>query len=152
MKKICSVILTTLICIACSGCSDGETGSTMSGKEVSLQTVHDDNYISVSFVKVHEMPDISNTLFLDLQAKNNSDEKITVYLQDAYVNDQMVQFGSGVPLDLLPNKEKTHSFFCTFEAAGISSIDELEKIGFKAEVINENTEMIETTENIEVDF
>ena len=156
MKKLYNALLLLMVCTLFTSCSSVKANnSSESSSNLQLansQEIYNDDYISLSFVKTYESPDIKDTLFLDLRVTNNSSENITVYLQDAYVNDTMVQFGSGIPLDLLSDKERAHSFFCTFDSASISSIDEIKKIGFKAVVMNENTENIETTENIEITF
>lgn len=89
--------------------------------------------------------------YFDVKVENKSSEEISVYLQDAYINDTAFQVGSGVPLDLLPGKNATHSFFGKYEGTGISSASEIKKIGFKILVMDKSSKTLETTKPVEID-
>lgn len=161
MKKWFSAILAIVMCIALAGCSDGAYASSSTkstsqsnisvSSEKTANVTYQDNILSLSFVGKKDMPELKGTFFLDVMAENKSDKEITVALQDVYINGTMVTVGSGVPLTLLPGKSKAQSFFGKYEGTGISSANEIKKVGFKIGVLDKAFDTIETTKSIEID-
>lgn len=145
--------------VATSG--SGESASAKANATASTSTasvsnaskeIYSDKTFSVSFVKKYDESSIPGEFFFSLQATNKSSQKITLALQDVYLNGTIVQTGSGTPFDLLTGKNGNHSFFGKYDGTGISNATEIKKIGFKVVVMDENANVIETTNQIEVAF
>lgn len=162
MKKLISGMVALLLCLSCVGCSasygtsNNEPSTALSSASDSSETnqkeIYSDKFVSISFVKKYGIPGMNGMLFFDLKAENKSGNKITIYLQDAYMNDVQFQAGSGTPLDLLPNKNAVHAFTGKYEGTKIKSVDEVKKIGFKIVVMDESSKVLETTKPVEINF
>ncbi|MCY1713727.1 hypothetical protein [Caproiciproducens galactitolivorans] len=161
MKKIYIGALALFLSIALMGCSSNNTVSSSNdsansikenSSENKLQEVYSDDLISMSFVKKYDMPEVKDMFYFDVKANNKSNREISVYLQNSYINDTMFTVGSGVPLDLLPKKSATHSFFGKYEGTGIKSTEEINKISFKICVMDKSSNVLETTKSIEIKF
>lgn len=161
MKKIYIRALALFLCIALVGCSSSNAVSNNNdsadsikenSSENELQEVYSDDLISMSYVKRYDIPEVQGMFYFDVKANNKSNKEIYVYLQDSYINDTMFTVGSGVPLDLLPEKSATHSFFGKYEGTGIKSAEEINKIGFKICVMDKSSNVLETTKSIEIKF
>lgn len=146
MKKVALILLCAALLLA--GCAEVDLGSDVSENAVTPNTetvLIDDDIVKVTFVEVFEVDGLSGTCYLRLQVDNKSDQKISVYLMDAYVNDMSVTMMSGVPMDIMPGKASQNPFFFT----GFTK-DEVEKIEFKVHVYDENMKTIEETNTVEV--
>ncbi|CAB1254633.1 protein of unknown function [Ruminococcaceae bacterium BL-6] len=75
-----------------------------------------------------------------------------MYLKDAYMNDTMFTACSGVPLDLLPEKNATHSFFGKYEGSGIKSANKIKKIEFKILIMDSSSKTLGTTKPVIINF
>lgn len=159
MKKLFAIIYAMAIAIFMTACSEKEIKSGESSAASSLvsdsasaatseEKIYSDNLVVVYFVKKHTMPGVNGELYVDLTVNNKSDKEITVALSDGYINDSMVTFCSGVPLNILPDKKGSNSFFCKYDG----SSDSVKKIGFKLLIIDKNAATLETTKSIEVKF
>ena len=115
--------------------------------------IYSDSFLAMSFVKKYDTPGMQGMFSFDVNAYNKSDKKISVYLQDAYLHSFPTRRSSDlVPLDLLSNKNSVHSFFGKYEGTGITTADKIKKIGFKICIMDESSEVIETTKSVEINF
>lgn len=158
MKKLIALLLLVMVMVMVACDTDisvnGEEMESLDISEASLtelKPIYEDDMISVSFVKKNDMF-IQGMFEFYLCVENKTDQQITVYLQDAYMNNTMFMVGSGVPCDLLPQKNRTHGFTGKFEGTGINGADEISKIGFSIWVVNEKGETMLTTEAVEIIF
>ncbi len=130
-----------------------ETNSIVSSvPEEKPKEIYSDNIFTMSFVKKYDNPSVKGMFYFDIKVDNKSNQKITVYLQDSYVNDTMFTVLSGVPLDVLPGKSKTNAFFGPYKDTGITVASQINKIGFKINVMDESAKTLETTKNVEINF
>jgi hypothetical protein len=145
-------IISTIAKGASNAKDNVKTAAQVSAQSSKTKEIYSDNLIAMSFVQKYDMSGMKGEFFFSVKAENKSSKKITVYLQDAYLNNSMVQIGSGVPLDLLAGKNSVHSFFGKYEGTGASNANEIKKIGFKICVMDENSKIIETTNPVEITF
>lgn len=149
---IISIIGNSLSSNTSSVISTAANQTSAKSSQAETKPIYEDDYLSVSFVKKYDVPGMDGEFFFSIKAENKSKKEIGVYLKDVYINDTMVQVGSGVPLNLLPGKNNTHSFFGKYEGTGISKASEIKKIGFKIWVTDKDTNTIETTKDLEIKF
>lgn len=163
MKKIISGILVLIWGVLSAGCSANSAPALSKENMASTAVVntdvkddpkeiYSDDLISMSFVKKYEVPEVQGMFYFDIKVDNKSDEEISVYLQDAYMNDTAFTACSGVPLDLISGKSSTHSFFGKYEGTEVKSINEIKKIGFKILVMDKSSKTLETTKSVEINF
>lgn len=120
--------------------------------EPSQKEIYSDKFISMPFLGKRDLPELQGMFYIDVKVTNKSSKEITVYLKDVSLNDTMVNVGSGVPLELLPGKNKMQSFSGKYEGTGIKGADEIKKIGFKIFIMDESANVIETTKPIQINF
>ena len=147
----CSFLLSGCISIEVEEPADGAV-TVASGENTPTESTEgkaavliDDDVVKVTFVEIFEVDGLSGACYLRLRVDNKSDQKISVYLMDAYVNDMAVTMMSGVPMDIMPGKASQNPFFFT----GFTK-DEVEKIEFKVHLYDENMDTIEETDTVEV--
>ena len=90
--------------------------------------------------------------YFEIKVENKTNKKITVYPQDSYVNDTTFTALGAESMDILPNTDRTHTFFGPYEGTGIATANKIKKIGFKINITDENTHDVETTKTIEIKF
>ena len=164
MKKIITIITLVLIfslsLVACGDIPADNSGNTESQASNSEQTevatqeqmLVDNANIKVSFIEIFEEPSISGVCYLRLKVENRTDKTVTVYPKDAYVNGMSVMLGSGVPMEILPDKSSQTPFFFSYGNLDITSKDEIEDIEFKIWLVDENFDTIDETEALIIDF
>ncbi|WP_162098665.1 hypothetical protein, partial [Rhodanobacter spathiphylli] len=108
--------------------------------------------IKMSFIKKFDMPGMEGEFFFTAKVENKTKKKISVYLKDVYLNDTNVMVGSAVPLDILPGKNGTQTWFTKYEGTGASKASDIKTIGFKIWVTDEHMKTLETTKNVEIKF
>jgi hypothetical protein len=153
MKRVFAILCAAVIAVfvtACSGEGSNTVVSSSASSSVSTteQKIYSDSIMDVYFVKKHTMPGINGEMFIDLTVNNKSDKEITVTLADGYFNDSMVTFGSGTPLNILPNKKGSNSFVGKYDGTAES----IKKTGFKILIMGKDSASLETTKNIEIKF
>lgn len=160
MKKALIIVLSSILTIFLYSCSESTpqdpnnvtTADYSVSEEESLKEIYSDDLITVYFVKKYDTPQMQGMFSFDLKAENKSGKKITIYLKDTSLNGSMVSVGSGVPLELESGKSGANSYFGKYEGTGITTSDEIKKIGFKILVMDTSSNVLETTESIEVEF
>lgn len=151
MKRILSLVLSLAMLLMVSAC-DG-SGSTSSGDStppitnpVEEQVLWDKDNVKVTFIELFEEPYIQGVAYLRLKVENNTDKTVTVYPQDAYVNDTSIILGSGVPMKIVSGKKSQAPFIISYTNLGITSKDEIQKIEFKLSFEDESYDTIVETE------
>lgn len=147
MKRIVAVMF-MILAIGLTGC--GSNGTTVVDTEKQEVEVYEDDYIKVSYIEIFEEKSVQGACYLKFNVENKSDEKITVYPIDSYVNDSSVQMGSGVPMTIEPGKQSQNPFYIPYSNAGVENMDAIEKIELKLMLMNESSETIEETDVITV--
>jgi hypothetical protein len=125
---------------------------TSEAKEAGPQKIYDDKFITAWFVKKYDISYMPGMFYFDIKVENKTDKKVTIYPQDSYVNGTTFSAYSGESMNVLPNKDRTHTFFGSYEGTGIKSADDIKEIGFKINVTDESTNEIETTRSIKIKF
>jgi hypothetical protein len=120
--------------------------------QAEAKAVYEDKLISVWFIKKYDISYMPSMFYFDIKVDNKTDQKISVYPDDAYVNSTTFSVYSGEPMDIQPKTNRTHTFFGQYEGTGIKSSSQITKLGFKLYLMDENTHDIETTKTIEVKF
>lgn len=170
MKKIICFLMAVTMCLAMTACGEGTSSTSTSSSAVATSSagnyassvapssasasssestpvaVYSDSMIDVNFEKVFNQEGMNGELFITLTVKNNSSKSITVSLTDVYVDDTMMQTGSGVPLKILPGKNGTGTFF----GKNSTKPNDIKKIGFKVYLLDDSASSLETTKQIEV--
>lgn len=150
MKKIFTLVVLIVMVMTMAGCVDNSTTtekpSSPNENPVEEQVLWDSDSVKVSFIEIFEEPSISGVAYLRLKVENNTDKTVTVYPQDAYVNDTSTTLGSGVPMTLAPGKNSQAPFIIFYTNLGITSKDEIQKIEFKLSLEDESYDTIEETE------
>ena len=111
----------------------------------------DDETITAEFLGFDDHPELGG-LYVTLRVTNKTEQKIWVYLDEASVNDEMINLVmSGVPLYILPEKKGTNSFIFPYAQISADSLEDVSNVSFKIVVKNEETLAdIETTAEITI--
>jgi len=156
MKKVW-LILSLAAILLMSACGSGTTNENPSPSEddqaaVTEQTIYEDDLISVTFQGLSEVAGIEAT-YIGLNVVNHSEHEITVYMKDGYVNDLMVNVGSGVPLTIAAGKQGNNAFILMHGTTGdFPAMEDITEVGFKLWVVDENTETLLDTDTIVVNL
>lgn len=135
-----------------SAATTSEQVESKQNTEPEVETVLvDDDVISAEFLGFEDHPELEMFL-VKLRVTNKTDQKLWVYLDEASVNDEMMQLiMSGVPLKILPEKKGANSFIFYYKQTSIESFDDVESVSFKIFVKNDETMAdIENTEEITI--
>ena len=159
MKKIIIGLLVLSMMIMLVGCDTAETSSdnidTSSITEdavVQQQVLVDNDIIKVTFIEAFEEPSIQNTCYLRLKGENKTDQTVTIYPKDSYVNDTAVILLSGIPMDILSGKNSQTPFFFSYQNLDIDKIDDIETIELKIWVVDESFNTIFETDSLTINF
>lgn len=128
------------------------TNASTVSKQDDLKEIYSDDNVNVMFVKKYDFTQLQGMFSFDLKAENKRDEEISIFLQDAYINGFSVPIGSGIPLTLSSGKSGANSYFGKYEGTGITTADEIKKIGFKICIMDTSSNVLKTTEAIEITF
>jgi hypothetical protein len=111
----------------------------------------DDECIKAECIRVEDFPELG-AFSVYLRVTNKTDQTIWVCLEEASVNDEMMNLVmSGTPLYILPEKMGTNGFLFYFAQISIDSFDDVESISFKIVVRNKDTfENVETTPEVTI--
>lgn len=122
-----------------------------SSKEDAEKVIYTDSNVRVSFIKVSDAADTVGVTacYIHLKVENIGSKTFTVSLTDAYANDSAVTVMSGLPMTLEPGKNSKQPFMFGYNEI-LSSADAVEKLEFKINLLDENWQMIKTSEKITV--
>ena len=126
--------------------------SEQSKESATEMALADDDVIYAEFLGFEDHPELE-CFFVNLRVTNKTGQKIWVYLDEASVNDEMMQLVmSGVPLNILPEKKGSNSFMFYYKQTSIESFEDVKTVSFKICVKNEETLTdIETTEEVTIE-
>ena len=145
MKKM--LVVAVLLMLLLPGC--GQTESTEEKVESADPEVEElvaGEVIKVSFIKLFEEPSVPGACYLQLLVENKSDQAITVYLTDVYVDGTSIMASSGVPMEIEPEK-KSQSPFILFN----QKLDDIGTLEFKICAYDGGMSVLEETETIEIE-
>lgn len=96
MKKLIIILLTIGVIMGLSACTDSKTDENNDGEKPKV--IYEDEYIKVTSqgFKKDDSTGVELAMFL-VNIENKTDEEITVLPMDSSVDDNMVQFTSGMP-------------------------------------------------------
>ena len=124
--------------------------STSGGGSDTGMVLVDDDYIKAEFVKFEEATSLG-VHYTVIRVTNKTDREIWVHLDDASLNDEMVQTFAGMPLYILPEKKGSCAFFHYLSETSIESFDDIKTVSFKIVVRDEETlDIIETTQEFTI--
>lgn len=155
MKKIVTLILAFAMLLLLPACgSSSETGSQEkeeTPETVTEQVFYEDDILKATFVDVIEQEIAPGNAYIRVIFENKSDHDISVFPSESSVNDTMVQYFSGTFATMKAGKKLNYAWFFPFENAGISSVEEIEKLEFSLEIDDENMHQIVKTDMITIE-
>lgn len=155
MKKIVTLILAFAMLLLLPACgSSSETGSQEkeeTPETVTEQVFYEDDILKATFVDVIEQEIAPGNAYIRVVFENKSDHDISVFPSESSVNDTMVQYFSGTFATMKAGKKLNYAWFFPFENAGISSVEEIEKLEFSLEIDDENMHQIAKTDMITIE-
>ncbi|MBO5726556.1 MAG: hypothetical protein J6S00_05800 [Clostridia bacterium] len=149
------VLIITVILIAALG----DTGNTTNSPNVNQAEIYETKKelivfegVRAEFVKLYDPKTGVTALAMSLNLENNGTEEVTVTLADGYVNDTKVQFMTGLPVTIAPNKKAVGVYMFGYDGLGFSKVEEIEKVEFKLSLLNENWTGVKQSESVVIDF
>lgn len=149
------VILCVIICVFTisslfSSDSESTTASNDSTSEQNSDTqqeqvVYEDDYVKCEYLGIQESDYLPGNIMINFKYTNKSSQEYTVYPENSYVNDSMAQFFAGMTNSIQPGKEYIQTYTHAMSDIGISSIDEVTKIGLSLWIVDANMNDIERT-------
>ena len=137
MKRIAVLLAILLLLTSCSS----EDSSTTNPQEATNPTeeeteeesseivLHEGEDYTAIYQGVWESEYVSGCFYLDIYFTNNTDNAVTFYIDDCYVNDEAVPLvGSGMPVEIAAGKKGKGSYIIFYQSLSISSVEEIEKI------------------------
>jgi|GEM_PF-3201826 hypothetical protein len=158
MKKIFMIAaLAASLCLSACGSSAGssaadtqaasaETEAAASETEdASYQTLLDDSTAKIEYVNVFEANGLQGDTYMTLKVKNNTDEEITVSLEDAEIEGESVTVKPGSDNSLAAGKETQ----MTFLIKGYTMM-QFEELTCKINIQDKSLSTIEETDPITI--
>lgn len=108
--------------------------------------LYSDDFFDIEYKKLSNAPGITAT-YLQLKVTNKSNQKVTLLLDDVYVNDIFIESGTGMPIELENGKIST-SPFILFTGNTDLKAEDITKIEFKLKGYDDNFNVIHTTNSI----
>lgn len=127
--------------------SDDTTNNSTSITEEN-KVAYTDDYFTIEYVELYEVDGVT-AMYLTLEITNNSEEKVTLSLDDVYINDISVESGTGMPIELEAGKISRSPFIIFSGNTGLSA-DDVEKIELKLKGFDENYDCVHITEKITI--
>lgn len=132
--------------------SGGDTPSDPNAAAVNTEQpnniIYSDNFFDIEYMKLSDVPAVT-ACSLQLKVTNKSDKKLTLLLDDVYINDIAIQSGTGMPITLEPGKISQSPFVLFSGNTGLSAED-ITKVEFKLTSLNDNLQRVHTTSKITI--
>lgn len=109
------------------------------------------NGVDAEFIELYDPNTGVTALAVKLNLENKSNKTVTVTLTDGYVNDTLVQFMTGLPVTIEPNKKAVGVYMFGYDGLGFSKVEDIQTIEFKLALLDESYN-IETSEKITLNF
>ncbi len=162
-KKIILVVLLILIVsfvaiiIAALNTDESDTNSDAdssynSGSKVEKEIYSDENF-KVSYIGLEDPQSGVTAYNLVLKIENDSDKEVVASLTDGYANDTAIDFYTGLPVEIKPQKNAVGAYVFGYANLGIDSIDDIETLEFKVTLYDSDfSEKVLETEDIKLAF
>lgn len=111
--------------------------------------LYSDEFFDIEYMKLYDN-ELVSTSYLQLKVTNKSNQKVTLMLDDVYVNDITVQSGTALPIELEPDKISTTPFILFSGNTGFSAKD-ITKIEFSLKGYDDSMNVIHKTQKITVE-
>lgn len=110
--------------------------------------LYTDDYFAVEYMDIEDVPGVTTT-YLQLKVTNNSKKKLTLVLDDVYINDIAVESGTAMPIELESGKVSTTPFILFSGNTGLTA-DDIEKVEFKLVGCDDDFNRVHVTKKITV--
>lgn len=151
---VLAVALFTIILLDSESEPSSKTDTPVAGDaavtEPQNRLLYSDDFFDVEYMKVYDVDGI-NTSYLQLKITNKSVQKVTLLLDDVYVNDMAVESGTGLPIKLETGKISTSPFVLFTGNTGLA-VEDITKIEFKVKGLDDGYKTVHTTDTIVIEF
>ena len=158
MRKLwCVALIFIFLLVGCSAnssqesTSNSDTSNSAPTVNETEQVFYEDDILKATFVDVIEQEIAPGNAYIRVAFENKSDHDISVFPSESSVNDTMVQYFSGTFATMKAGKKLNYAWFFPIENAGISSVEEIEKLEFSLEIDDENMHQIVKTDMITIE-
>lgn len=144
-----SILLGTLTDDSSSDTTGNTHGnSTSITEEENNSVLYADDYFTIEYIDLYEVDGVT-AMYMMLKVTNNSNEKLILSLDDVYINDMLVESGTGMPIELEADKISQSPFILFSGNTGLN-VDDVKKIEFMLNGLDENYNSVHITEKITI--
>lgn len=143
-----SILLGTLTDDSSSDTTGNTHDNSTNITEESDSVLYTDDYFTIEYIDLYEVDGIT-AMYLMLKVTNNSNEKLILSLDDVYINDMLVESGTGMPIELEADKISQSPFIIFSGNTGLS-VNDVEKIEFMLNGLDKNYNSVHITEKITI--
>lgn len=141
------LFFTVLMSALLSGGNDTPNNTdTPVASEQQSNILYSDAFFDIEYMQIRE-DGITNQKYLQLKVSNKSKQKVTLLLDDVYVNDIAVESGTAMPITLEPGKISTTPFILFTGNTGLSAED-ITKVEFVLTARDDNFKLVHNTSKI----
>lgn len=108
--------------------------------------LYSDNFFDIEYIKLYDAPGVT-AAYLQLKVTNKNTQKVTLMLDDVYVNNISIESGTAMPIELENGKISTTPFILFTGNTGLKAED-IKKIEFKLKGYDDRFNAIHTTNKI----
>lgn len=119
----------------------------------------DDDYVTATFEKMYHAPSYlgEGRFCIDITVKNKTSKIILVYLDNAFVNNELVTVGTftGMTQYSPPEKSSQNTFGISFSDLSIDKVDDVKNISFDLVIVStdiETSNEVERIKSVSLDF
>lgn len=115
---------------------------------VTNSVLYEDEIFTVEYLGIDDVVGVTST-YLQLRVTNNGNQKLTLLLDNVYINDIAVESGTGMPIELESGKISQTPFILFSGNTGLGA-DDIEKIEFELKGYDDNFDVIHSTDKITI--
>lgn len=145
-----------LVIVAAAVAIGGVIGQMVSSVEAPVETpapvLLEDDYIRVTYAGAEPASGLDGVALVFFRVDNLSDQELTVYPANSYVNDASVLLTSGFPATVAPGKSYSYPWSLAYSAIGIGSYDDLETLETKFQLWASDGSVLEEIGPFTVEF
>lgn len=125
-----------------------DNSTNITEEEENNSVLYTDDYFTIEYIDLYEVDGVT-AMYMMLKVTNNSNEKLILSLDDVYINDMLVESGTGMPIELEADKISQSPFILFSGNTGLN-VDDVEKIEFMLNGLDENYNSVHITEKITI--